>query len=106
MRVRALVVCVLLAGCAAHPRAQQDNRRPESLPPAAAPAARPLDFTRDVRPILESRCRPCHFEGGRMYDSLPFDRAETIRRLGTRLFTRIKAEDEQALIRRFLAQAP
>jgi len=39
-----------------------------------------------------------------MYDRLPFDRVATIRDLGTKLFTRIKAEDEQALIRRFLAQ--
>jgi hypothetical protein len=63
-----------------------------------------VDFVQNVRPILESRCRPCHFEGGRMYARLPFDRAETIRTLGDRLFTRIKTEDEQALIRRFLAQ--
>jgi hypothetical protein len=39
-----------------------------------------------------------------MYERLPFDRAETIHRLGAKLFTRIKAEDEQAVIRRFLAQ--
>ena len=39
-----------------------------------------------------------------MYDRLPFDRAATIRDLGTKLFTRLKTEDEQALIRRFLAQ--
>jgi len=39
-----------------------------------------------------------------MYDRLPFDRAETIQHLGTRLFTRIKAENEQAVIRRFLSQ--
>ena len=65
-----------------------------------------VDFAQNVRPILESRCRPCHFEGGRMYARLPFDRAETIRTLGDRLFTRIKTEDEQALIRRFLAQVP
>jgi hypothetical protein len=38
-----------------------------------------------------------------MYERLPFDRPETIRTLGEKLFTRIKAEDEQALIRRFLA---
>jgi len=43
---------------------------------------------------------------GRMYDRLPFDTPETIRQLGERLFTRIKAENEQALIRRFLAQGP
>jgi hypothetical protein len=68
------------------------------------PVAPRVDFAQNVRPILESRCRPCHFEGGRMYARLPFDRAETIRTLGDRLFTRIKTEDEQALIRRFLAQ--
>jgi hypothetical protein len=71
-------------------------------PPASAPAA--ADFAHDVRPILEKRCQPCHFAGGKMYERLPFDRAETIQRLGERLFTRIKAEDEQAVIRRFLAQ--
>ena len=70
------------------------------------PLAPRVDFAHNVRPILESRCRPCHFEGGRMYARLPFDRAETIRTLGDRLFTRIKTEDEQALIRRFLAQVP
>jgi len=38
-----------------------------------------------------------------MYARLPFDRPETIRLLGTALFTRIKDEEEQALIRAFLA---
>jgi hypothetical protein len=68
------------------------------------PSVQRIDFTRDVRPILESRCQPCHFTGGRMYDRLPFDRPETIRQLGTRLFTRIRAENEEAVIRRFLSQ--
>jgi len=70
----------------------------------AAPAPAAADFAHDVRPILEKHCQPCHFEGGKMYERLPFDRAETIKSLGTKLFTRIKAEDEQAVIRRFLAQ--
>ena len=39
-----------------------------------------------------------------MYERLPFDRPETIRELGEKLFTRIKSEEEQALIRAFLAQ--
>jgi hypothetical protein len=104
MRPGALVLGVVLAGCAAHPRAQPDRLAPvAAFSPAAAQR---VDFTRDIRPIVESHCRPCHFQGGRMYDRLPFDRAETIHQLGTRLFTRIKAEDEQAAIRRFLAQAP
>jgi hypothetical protein len=75
----------------------------KASPTAATPEPR-VDFTRDVQPILESHCQPCHFPGGKMYDRRPFDRAATIRDLGTKLFTRIKAPDEQALITRFLAQ--
>jgi hypothetical protein len=63
------------------------------------------EFDRDVRPILERRCQPCHFAGGKMYDRLPFDRARTITRLGARLFTRIKDADEQAAIRTYLDAA-
>ena len=74
----------------------------ESAP--APPPKAPVDFARDVRPILERRCQPCHFQGGKMYASLPFDRPETITKLGDRLFTRIKAKDEQAVIRKYLAQ--
>lgn len=64
----------------------------------------PVDFARDVQPILEKRCQPCHFPGGKMHAKLPFDKPETIRHLGQRLFTRIKKEEEQAVIRAFLAQ--
>jgi len=69
------------------------------------PAA-PVDFQRDVRPILDARCQPCHFTGGKMYEKLPFDRPETIVRLGTKLFTRLKDEKQRAVIREFLAQRP
>jgi hypothetical protein len=70
--------------------------------PVVAPAE--VDFTRDLRPILEARCKPCHFSGGMMYERFPFDRPETIHLLGMKLFGRIKGEDEQSVIRRFLAQ--
>jgi hypothetical protein len=63
-----------------------------------------VDFTTQIKPILEGRCQPCHFRGGKVYASMPFDRPETIKRLGTKLFTRIKDEKEQQLIRQFLAQ--
>lgn len=62
------------------------------------------DFQRDVRPILERHCQPCHFEGGKMYARLPFDRAETIDTLGEKLFTRIKKEEERAIIRAYLSR--
>jgi hypothetical protein len=68
------------------------------------PPPKPVDFARDVRPILERRCQPCHFEGGKMYERLPFDRPATITKLGEKLFTRIKEPHEQAVIRTFLAR--
>ena len=74
-----------------------------ALPAPKAAPAQPVDFARDVRPILD-RCQPCHFPGGKMYAKLPFDRPETVVRLGTKLFTRIKDENRRDVIRRFLAE--
>jgi cytochrome c5 len=82
--------------------------RPSQAAAAPAPAAPQIpapDFDRTVKPILEKHCHPCHFTGGVMYEKLPFDRAETIRTLGEKLFTRIKAPEEQAAIRAFLTAA-
>ena len=64
----------------------------------------PVDFTKQIRPVFEERCQPCHFQGGKMYERLPFDRPQTIVRLGTKLFTRIRDEKTRDLIRQFLAQ--
>ena len=85
------MVAVLFAACA-HPPARKSERIPR------------VDFARDVRPILEARCQPCHFAGGRMYDALPFDREETVHLLGAKLFTRIKAENDQRVIGALLSQ--
>ena len=65
----------------------------------------PVDFDTQIKPIFKSKCMPCHFEGGQMYDRLPFDKPETIRKLGVKLFTRIKQEDERRLIEEFLTPA-
>src|SRR5262244_3383131 len=65
-----------------------------------------VDFDSQLKPIFKSKCMPCHFSGGQMYDRLPFDKPETIRKLGTKLFTRIKEENDRRLIEDFLAQTP
>jgi hypothetical protein len=81
---------------------RSSERQAVKTPPPAPAAASTADFDRDVKPILQKQCSPCHFTGGVMYEKLPFDRAETIRHLGEKLFTRIKAPQEQAAIRLFL----
>ena len=64
-----------------------------------------VNFETDIQPIFKAKCQNCHFPGGRMYDKLPFDKEETIRKLGTKLFTRIRDEQDQKLIKQFLAQS-
>jgi hypothetical protein len=83
------------------------NNAPEfaTVAKAADTKAR-VDFDTQLKPMLQSKCMPCHFNGGQMYERLPFDKPATIRKLGTRLFTRIKEEDKRRLIEDFLAQSP
>jgi hypothetical protein len=69
-----------------------------------SPSPAKIDFATQIRPVLEARCQPCHFNGGKVYQRMPFDRPETIKTLGTKLFTRIKDENERQIIREFLAQ--
>ena len=70
---------------------------------SSEPKAR-VDFDTQLKPIFQSKCMPCHFSGGKMYDRLPFDNPATIKKLGTRLFTRIKDERDRKLIEDFLTQ--
>ena len=79
--------------------------RASSPAPAVPPPPPPrVDFATDIRPTLEKRCRPCHFEGGKMYARLPFDDPKTILKLGTKLFTRIKDEKTREAIRALIAE--
>ena len=78
----------------------------------AAPAAPPvtpahsdrIEFNTHILPVLQEKCSPCHFAGGRMYDRLPFDQEGTILLLGTKLFTRLREPLDQELIRAYLEQ--
>jgi hypothetical protein len=76
----------------------------EKPAPVSADTSPKVDFPTQIKPIFEARCQPCHFSGGKVYSKMPFDRPETIRTLGTKLFTRIKDENERQLISSFLAQ--
>jgi hypothetical protein len=109
-----LASAVALAACSSHtpqggaiPPAQEapQNIQAATMPLKQAPAdSQQVDyFTSKILPIV-SKCQPCHFKGGKVYAQLPFDDPKTIRHLGTKLFTRIRDEKEQAAIRAFLAQ--
>jgi hypothetical protein len=121
MRTRILALLVLcFAGCYGYAQLRTETKAKVALDegtsrlqPVASAAAAPLanaepaarvDFATQIKPLLDPKCQPCHFNGGKVYASMPFDRPQTIKTLGTKLFTRIKDEQARQLIREFLAQ--
>jgi hypothetical protein len=82
-------------------------RKPEPATVSTSSTAKArVDFETQLKPIFQSKCMPCHLACGNEYERLPFDKPETIRKLGTKLFTRIKEENDRRLIEDFLAQTP
>jgi len=79
-----------------------DAPEPEPSTKATAAAAPDL-FATTVRPILSTRCAPCHEPGGKMYERLPFDNADVVASHSTGVFKRIKEPQEKAAIERWLA---
>ena len=93
MRPRLIAIGLVLAACS-HPHAQRKlEPQASSQSPAreaqdqaapTAPTTPGVEFKRDVQPIMQSRCQPCHFPGGKMYDRPHL-------RLAERLLARAKA---------------
>ena len=108
MRASLLMLALFLilgVGACHHPRPGTSSAGVRNFATLSfAPTAKKPDFTTEIKPIFQTRCQPCHFQGGKVYDKLPFDKPETINRLGEKLFTRIKDKEEQRLIREFLSQ--
>jgi len=100
--VIALALLLVESGGVATP-ARTTNAAPVTPTTTSELKAR-VDFDTQLKPIFQSKCMPCHFSGGKMYDRLPFDKPETIKKLGVRLFTRIKDEHDRKLIEEFLTQ--
>jgi hypothetical protein len=67
-------------------------------PPAPEiPDASVASFRQSLRPILSTRCAPCHEPGGKMYARLPFDDPGTVASHAARMGTRLKGDDLKAL---------
>ena len=71
---------------------------PTEAPPAPSSVAADA-FQTEVRPILARRCTPCHVPGGRMYERMPFDDAETVRGHREGILRRLDGDDKATLER-------
>ena len=85
-----LAVCIVNAGVGVGGR--------QARPPAPAPD-KPVTFSADIAPMLTVTCQPCHYKGGKVYDHLPFDQYETVRKLGGKLNTRLKDKNADLVTR-------
>jgi len=104
-----LGLAVLSAACA------RSDAAPASLRPAVAAASSPPSpsqtktpgptFDATVRPVLEARCTPCHYPGGKMYERLPFDRPPVVAAHADGIRRRLKGQDLEAL-EKWLATLP
>lgn len=101
----AMVLLLVESGGVAKPARTVGGITSASAEVAPAPKVS-VDFDTQVKPIFQSKCMPCHFSGGQMYDRLPFDKPDTIKKLGFKVFTRIKEENDRRLIEDFLTQSP
>lgn len=88
-------------------RKERDTREPSALMATdTTKAVSVINFEADLKPILQTRCTPCHFPGGKMYDRLPFDKQETIKAHPEGILKRIKDPDEVKKLKTFLDQPP
>src|SRR5688572_17470232 len=63
-----------------------------------------VNFASHVKPILEKRCSPCHFTGGKMYVRMPFDQDTTLLNHQSSILKRIKDTEENEVIKKFVLQ--
>ena len=64
----------------------------------------PLEFEKDIQPILQSHCTPCHFKDGKMYQRMPFDQSKTLVYFQEGILRRLKDKPEVEKIRQYLAE--
>ena len=55
-------------------------------------------YQKNILPLLQANCNPCHFPGGKVYKKLPFDDSKTVVAHAKRLNTRLKQKEQQAII--------
>src|SRR5687768_18578607 len=80
------------------PAGEREKSAPHPDPLSAGEKGTSDDpFRSSVRPVLSTRCAPCHEPGGKMYARLPFDDAKTVRDNSAAILRRLKGDNRAAL---------
>jgi hypothetical protein len=66
-----------------------------------------VSYIASIAPLLVKNCQPCHYPGGKVFKKLPFENYLVVKKLGLKLNTRFKTEEQQSLVKRWVeAGAP
>ena len=95
------IVLLLTYGCFS---GKQESRIAAASVPASPATTTKIEFEKDIQPILQSHCTPCHFKGGKMYERMPFDQSKTLVDFQQGILRRLKNEDELAKVKEYLTQ--
>jgi hypothetical protein len=97
----AVAILLLMYSCR-YSQVETQSATSSTTPEIAA--STPLVFDKDIQPILQSHCTPCHFKDGKMYERMPFDQSKTLVEFQEGILRRLKNEEELAKVREYLAQ--
>ncbi len=90
---------VLLSLSMSHTEAGKENVH-KNIP--AVPYT--IHSTSQVMPMLQKKCSPCHFEGGKMYAKMPFDKVATLITHQAGMLKRLESENEKELLKKFIRE--
>ena len=95
---------IILVSCSCYAQRRAPEKNSASPEPATESHPLKLEFEKDIQPILQSHCTPCHFKDGKMYEKMPFDKSKTLVDFQEGILRRLKNEQELEKVRAYLAQ--
>lgn len=104
MKTAAIIALLLAHACGQPPAKTATVSTPTEAAAQVTTQVVLLEFEKDIQPILQSHCMPCHFKGGKMYERMPFDQSKTLVDFQTGILRRIKDDSETERIKLYLSQ--
>ena len=98
------IILIFVLGYSCRPQHMPEVTQVADTTVVAEVKSAPLEFARDIQPILQSHCTPCHFKDGKMYQRMPFDQSKTLVDFQDGILRRMKDEPEVEKIRQYLAE--
>ena len=99
MKMVLLVVYCIIIITLSHTRAGKGSFKQNDI---ASSCIDTSGFKKDIQPILQKNCSPCHFAGGKMYAKMPFDKVETIISHEAGAIKRFSDKKEKELLKQFI----